>query len=923
MRYTERLQKSTRPGKFFLLLIFFFLILAISAFGQETKEERKLLSYARKALNSSDYKEAIEYYKELIKINPQNPDYNYELGLSIFESGVEKNKAAEYFQRALSQDTQPLPDMFLYAGRAEQFNGNFQLAINNYNRYEEALEEQGLYPEDLGVNVKRLIEMAENGKVQFENSKDFIVITNLGPNINTASPEYSPVIRDDESLILFTSRRENTTGGEVAPEDGKPYEDIYYSLNIEGTWSPASNYDSTQLFMSSEINTPSHDATITFSNGEAKLYLYRNQGVWYSVLEEGVWTPPVQASDRINTKKGYEPSVYISENQQTMFVVSDLPSGHGGTDLYITTKDDQGIWRELENLGKKINTRFNEDAPFLTQDGNTLYFASTGHNSMGEFDIFKTVLDEKGEWSEPENLGRPINTPGNDIYFVTTNDGSIGYYSSDRAGGMGGMDIYRIIIDCKMVNITNVNGMVYSEDYAKPVKAQITIKDPITQEVLQQYTSSAATGKYELRLKTETTYAFLIEADGYLPHQGTFTVPRQCEYYALYQEVKIDNLEDSSGNIYAQRAFINNAFFDVDAQASEKFVHKPITEFSETQQDSLRSLVASSYEPIEMTNYVKLVDIVDTNGNVLAAASIGDKPVEFVQTKDQRVREYMTAVLAGDEHYYKTEYPEARADYTVATVIKEDEAYPKQQIAAINETLAPAKPETPAMASTTETDSASAEMPLALAEDVLKADSETPEGPLPEAKTEISDATSAEPQTANEATTEAPGETSEEVASQEPVTEEEIASPQPAEEATDQVPVQQFGDETVVFRNILFDFDKSFLRQLSKEELEKVYAYMEANPEMEVQIDGHTDWIGTVEYNMALSERRALSAYNYLKEKGLIETRLTYQFFGESMPVAPNSNADGSDNPEGRQLNRRCEFKIDKIGTAENVVMKF
>lgn len=129
-------------------------------------------------------------------------------------------------------------------------------------------------------------------------------------------------------------------------------------------------------------------------------------------------------------------------------------------------------------------------------------------------------------------------------------------------------------------------------------------------------------------------------------------------------------------------------------------------------------------------------------------------------------------------------------------------------------------------------------------------------------------------------------------------------------------------DAKVVFRNILFDFDKSDLRELSTQELDRIHAFMVANPDAVLQLDGHADWIGTVEYNLALSERRAKQAYDYLIAKGISSHRMMYQFFGEALPVAPNANADGSDNPQGRQLNRRCEFDIKQEGTAE-IIMKF
>lgn len=145
---------------------------------------------------------------------------------------------------------------------------------------------------------------------------------------------------------------------------------------------------------------------------------------------------------------------------------------------------------------------------------------------------------------------------------------------------------------------------------------------------------------------------------------------------------------------------------------------------------------------------------------------------------------------------------------------------------------------------------------------------------------------------------------------EEPVVEEVAETPvveKPVVETPKVEPVNTpEAEETIVFRNILFDFDKSDIRKASVQELNKVSGYLTNKTEVELRIDGHADWIGSEEYNMALSERRAKAAYDYLLDKGIADARLTYQFFGESNPIAPNTNPDGSDNPDGRQLNRRC-----------------
>lgn len=999
MRYSERITHSSAPGKVFFLLVFFSLLLAITAFGQ-TRQENKMRIRAVKAIQAGKFQEAQTIYYDLLKLQPNNPDYNYEMGLAIFEEGVQRGKAAPYFDKAISNiANDSLPELFLFAGKAEQFAGNFDIAIEHFQTYMRMKEMEDISPDMLDEDVLRYIEMCENGKVQFENNMDYVRIENLGKMINSEYPDYSPVVSNDETVILFTSRRDNTTG-EDQDSDDKYYEDIYYSLNVNGTWTPATNYDSTSRIMNSEINTDDHDAAITYAADETQLYIYREEDVWVSKLEDGVWTMPIRDEGRINSAKGFEPSVFITDDQRTMFVVSEIGTGYGGRDIYVTKKNANGTWRQLETLGRTVNTKFDEDAPFLTADGNTLYFASNGHNSMGDYDIFKTVVQEDGSWGTPENLGPPINTPGHDRYFVTTDDGAIGYYASDRDGGYGETDIYRIILDCKAVSATIIRGVVYSEDKASPIGATISIFDASSGKFINNYIADSTDGKYEMRLKTETTYKFRIAADGYLAHSGEFTVPKQCDYFSLFQEIKIDNMEDSLGRVYAQRAYINNAFFNIDQKMEEDFADMEMEDMEEDQKDSLRSVVAANHNPVELTNYIKLIDILDPNGTRLGGEILGEKSAAMIQTRDEIKTKFNNSVVKADQYYYSDNIPEARANYNLANVIDDKESYPKQQLAIIEDKMVDEGME--AFLATVEevdqsdiilnesleiADNSSMIIPVdapltetaAVIEPVVEEVTEIVEQPAAEEAAEIVEqpaelnieqpaeqptvevevSTPIEETTPEEIATATPAETpveatpvTPEETPAEPQTVEEIAAVEekavespiapaaaktpevietPEEIVTAEAPISTpekvtptpAKEETIVFRNILFDFDRSFLRDESVRELNKVTSYMSNKTEVELRIDGHADWMGSEEYNLALSEKRAKTAYDYLLEQGIGDARLTYQFFGESVPIAPNTKADGSDNPDGRQLNRRCEFKLNSQGTAQNLVMKF
>ena len=160
-------------------------------------------------------------------------------------------------------------------------------------------------------------------------------------------------------------------------------------------------------------------------------------------LGNGIWGKPEKLR-RNENPNAFEPSAALSPDEQTLYLVSDRKGGHGGLDIYRYEKIANG-WGKPENLGAVINTSFDEDGVFVGKDGKTLYFSSKGHKSMGGYDIFKSTYNSNTEtWSKPENLGYPVNTGGDDIYFMIAPNGERAYYASDKNGGFGEMDIYRI-----------------------------------------------------------------------------------------------------------------------------------------------------------------------------------------------------------------------------------------------------------------------------------------------------------------------------------------------------------------------------------------------------------------------------------------------------------------------------------------------
>jgi hypothetical protein len=268
-------------------------------------------------------------------------------------------------------------------------------------------------------------------------------LKNLGNKVNSEFYEYGSVITSDGNKMYFTARKRGSTGGKIF-HDSRYFEDIYVAIKENENWVSSMKIDTMFKHTTGKINTKFHNAPIAFNHDETKLYLYRNSDIYESSLNGNLWSEPIKISENFNSDE-YEPSIFISEDDNYLLLVSNREGGLGGRDLYYSEKKTNGEWSAPVNLGKDLNTTYDEDSPFLSKDGKTLYFSSKGHKTMGGFDIFKSTKDENGKWGKPINLGKPFNSPADDIYYSESDDNKTYFLSSNRKDGLGGMDIWSII----------------------------------------------------------------------------------------------------------------------------------------------------------------------------------------------------------------------------------------------------------------------------------------------------------------------------------------------------------------------------------------------------------------------------------------------------------------------------------------------
>jgi outer membrane protein OmpA-like peptidoglycan-associated protein len=648
-----------------LFLTFLFIGL-LNSFAQyvEVQDASKAFAKANNLMLNQNYQQAIKLLVLADSLDPNNSNINFKLGFSYLNSLNGKKKAENHLIKAVQNISPKYKDnnykergapsiAWFYLGQAYHFNNKFDQAIDAFNKFREYTDPKDL---NLASEINRQIEFCINGKMLSE-APVAMEVKNLGKNINSAFPEYAPVISADESVLIFTSRRNNSTGGKIA-EDGGFFEDIYISYNNNGEWSEPQS-------IGTNINTAGHEATIGLSVDGQQLFIYKDDNgdgnIYYSKLDGDTWQTPVKLSDNVNSKS-WESHATISSDGNTLYFTSDRKGGFGGRDIYFSRRLPNGDWGLPINMGPKINTPYDEEGPFIHPDNRTLFFSSKGHNSMGGFDVFISIKDDNGNWSQAMNMGFPLNSSDDDVFYVLSADGKRAYYSSFKEDGYGEKDLYMAsFIEFKEKPLALVKGTVKDAYGNVPKDVVIIVTDNESGETIGTYIPNSKTGNYLFILPPGANYNISYEAEGYLFKSENIDIPDDANYFQINKAIELE------------------------------------------------------------------------------AIQIGSK---------------------------------------------------------------------------------------------------------------------------------------------------------------------------IVLNNIFFDFDKATLRDISKVELEKLTKLLELNSKMSVEISGHTDAKGNEDYNLKLSQDRAQAVVNYLINKGIDKNRMVAKGYGKSKPVAQNYNPDGSENPEGMQLNRRVELKV-------------
>ena len=530
----------------------------------EIAEEKVLLmKYA-----GNEFKSALEFYLPAHTFNPNSSELNRKIGHAYLYTN-EPYLAKDYLLKSLELNSDAEPILYFLLGKSFQLEQNFETAQTYFLKFGSEADNKTLerYNKLNRKHLKECKSGVENIAV-----KRRIWVDNV-KELNTEFDEISPCITADRSELIFSSNRLGNS-------------DIYISSRQNRKWKNITAIE--------ELNTEEDDVASSLAYDGQRILLFKfNDGqadIYQSKLEGNNWSEPVLKMSKIVNTDANE--TFASYDPQDIKVYYVTNGGHGGDqDIIFSGKKDENekYWGKGQSVGHEVNSPFHEGSVFMAPDGQSMYFSSQGHSSIGGYDIFVSYRDKHGLWGKPINLGAPINTPYDELYFSIAANGKHAYFSSNRAGGKGGMDIYKatfwgtpkepiVITEDHLIasitepvvntyvpkpiklsernSLTVFKGKIIDGILQTPIQAKIKIYDNSTGEVYTSVSSNSASGKFLLSLPSGLNYGISVEAEGYLFHSENFNIPEGSAYNMVSKEIALKNIDIGS------KIALRNVFFE-------------------------------------------------------------------------------------------------------------------------------------------------------------------------------------------------------------------------------------------------------------------------------------------------------------------------------------------------------------------------
>jgi hypothetical protein len=532
-----------------LFVLFFIAFCGAKAQTKGDGSYKDLVLEGNYLLLEENYTQALQNYLLAYAMDSSSALLNYNMGICYLNTLNQKFKAEEFLARAVKRVDKncaidnPLeksapPLAHFYYGQALHLNYKFDDELKQYELFEKYVSPKD---KEWKKSIVRDKEICAFAKMEMEGPLN-VQISSLGDSVNSEFPDYSPVLSADERMLIYTTSRPNIIQGNLKDENGKYYEDVVVSYkDDQGNWSSPKS-------ISENINGQGMDAAINLTPDGQTLIIYRDGGdgmggnIYYSTYDGEGWSPLKEFGSDVNTKY-WESHACLNNDGSVLIFVSNRPGGYGGRDLYRCVKLPTGQWSKALNMGPVINTEYDEDGAFIHPDGKTFFFASNGHKTMGGFDIMFATLDENNQFSDVQNIGYPINTTDDDVFYVTSPDGKRGYFSSSKEGGKGEKDLYMVSIpEAKEKPLALFKGQIVpSAGEELPEDLMIVVKDKETGEIIGTYRPKHKNGTFTTILPPGREYTFSYQApQGNEFYSEDVFVSNDISYKEINREISLE-----------------------------------------------------------------------------------------------------------------------------------------------------------------------------------------------------------------------------------------------------------------------------------------------------------------------------------------------------------------------------------------------
>lgn len=497
-----------------------------------------------KLLEKKEYSAALRNFMDAYAIDSSHGNLAFKIGLCLFNTEGKEGRAISFFESAAKRvskqcnvdnsDEKSAPVLtYYYLGILYQKSYRFGEAVNTLKKLKTYIKPG---EKDYPANTDHIIEQCNNAKM-FVMAPSNAKIINLGDSVNTSYSDYNPLVLQDESSVIYTSGRPSAGNAAVMP-NGEYHSCIYISYVKKDTdWTSSHIYDKNLNFLTDNICS-----SMSPDGQQMILYCSNKDGgaLYISHMGETEWDTPEKLGSDINTS-GTQTNACLSPDGNTIYFVSERMGGMGGKDIWRCVKLPNGQWSRALNLGKPINTPYDEETPFMHADGHTFFFSSQGHNSMGGYDIFFSQVIDSGKFSEPFNLGYPINTPYDELHFSLSLDGKQGYFNSDRPGGLGGEDLYKVIMPHATERpLTVIRGQVLAPPgQSISDDVHVVATDSATNEEVGDFKPIKATGRFTIIVPPGRTYTLSYQDDDGEFYKEVIRVPTASGYKEIHKALML------------------------------------------------------------------------------------------------------------------------------------------------------------------------------------------------------------------------------------------------------------------------------------------------------------------------------------------------------------------------------------------------